>query len=60
MYAVYIKREMKRTNNYRGISIRYYIERVFSEVTKNKTKNMIKAKMSEKRGRIYNREVLFR
>jgi hypothetical protein len=45
--CLYKKGDKKDCNNYGGISIINCIERVFSIVTKNKTKNMIKAKMSE-------------
>jgi hypothetical protein len=47
--CIYKNGDKKGCNNYRGISIMNYIERVFSKVTKNETKNMIKAKMSEER-----------
>jgi len=45
--CIYKKGDEKDCNSYRGLNIINYIERVFSKVTKNKTKNMIKAKMSE-------------
>jgi len=39
--CIYKKGDKKDCNNYRGISIMNCIERVFSKVTKNKTKSMI-------------------
>jgi len=45
--CIYKNGDKKDCNSYRGLSIINYIERVFSKVTKNKTKNVIKAKMSE-------------
>jgi len=47
--CIYKKGDKKYCNSHRGISIINYIERIFSKVTKNKTKNMITAKMSEER-----------
>ena len=45
--CIYKKGDKKDCHNYKGISIINYIERVFSKVMKIKTKNMIKATMSE-------------
>jgi len=57
--CIYIKGDKKDCNNYRGLSIINYIERVFSKV-KEQNKEYDKSKDVRRMGRISKREVLFR